>query len=47
LDWYRISPEEQNRMMALAFEGELEPLHDARERAVLPMFRGGAVDESP
>lgn len=47
LDWYRISPDEQNLVMAQAFDGELEPLHDALERAVLPIFRGGSVDESP
>jgi cell filamentation protein len=47
LDWHRISPDEQNLVMAAAFDGELEPLHDALERAVLPIFRGGSVDESP
>lgn len=47
LDWHRISPVEQNQVMAQAFEGEIAPLHDALERAVLPIFRGGAVDESP
>jgi cell filamentation protein len=47
LDWHRIDPEEQNRMMAAAFEGELGPLQQALGRAVLPLFRGGAVDESP
>jgi hypothetical protein len=34
-------------MMAAAFEGELGPLHDALTCATLPIFRGGAVDESP
>lgn len=47
LDWPRINPDEQNLMMAQAFDGELGSLHDALERAVLPIFRGGSVDESP
>ncbi len=47
LDWHRIEPEQQNAMMAAAFEGELGPLHDALTRVTLPIFRGGAVDESP
>ena len=47
LDWARIDPEEQNAMMAAAFDGELGPLHDGLTRATLPNFRGGAVDESP
>jgi len=47
LDWHRITPDEQNLVMAQAFDGELEPLRDALERAVLPIFRGGSVDESP
>ena len=47
LDWHRISPDEQNYVMAQAFDGDLEPLHDALERAVLPIFRGGSLDQSP
>ncbi|MBE7190552.1 Fic family protein [Jatrophihabitans endophyticus] len=47
LDWHRISPDAQNLVMTLAFDGELRPLHDALERAVLPIFRGGSVDQSP
>jgi cell filamentation protein len=46
LDWARINPEEQNAMVAAAFDGELGPLHDGLTRATLPIFRGGAVDES-
>lgn len=47
LDWHRIEPAQQNAIMAAAFEGELGPLHDALTRVTLPIFRGGAVDESP
>ena len=47
LDWHRIEPEQQNAMMAAAFEGELGPLHDALTRVMLPILRGGSVDESP
>jgi hypothetical protein len=47
LDWHRISPDEQNFVAAQASDGELEPLRGALERAMLPIFRGGVVDESP
>lgn len=47
LDWYRISPEDQNRVMARAYHDDIEPLRDALEGAVLPIFRGASVDESP
>ena len=47
LDWDRIGTEEQNEMMARSFDGDIGPLQQALDRAVLPNFRGGAVDESP
>lgn len=47
LDWYRISPEVQNRVMAQAYHGEVAGLRDALEGAVLPIYRGGSLDESP
>jgi|tagenome__1003787_1003787.scaffolds.fasta_scaffold15561640_1 hypothetical protein len=33
--------------MTSALEGEMRPLNDALERALLPMIRGGSIDESP
>jgi cell filamentation protein len=47
LDWDRIGTEEQNEIMARSFDGDLEPLLEALDRAVLPNFRGGSVEESP
>jgi hypothetical protein len=46
LDWHRIGPGEQNVVMARAFDGDLAPLREALELAVLPMFRGGSLEES-
>lgn len=46
IDWYRISPEDQNRAMTRAFHDDIEPLRDALGGAVLPIFRGGSLDES-
>lgn len=47
MDWERIDLTQQNVMMAAAFDGDLAPLRDGLTRAALPIFRGGAVDESP
>lgn len=47
LDWYRISPEEQNRVMAQSYHDNIEPLRDVLEGAVIAIPRGGSVDEPP
>lgn len=47
LDWYRISSEEQNQVMAQSYHDNLEPLRGALEGAVIAIGRGGAVDQSP
>ena len=47
LDWSEIPGDEQNLMMAAAFDGHTDPLRQALDRAVRPIIRGGAVDASP
>ncbi|SOD72905.1 cell filamentation protein [Jatrophihabitans sp. GAS493] len=47
LDWYRISPEDQNRVMAQSYHDDIEPLRDALEGAVIAIPRGGSLDDSP
>jgi hypothetical protein len=42
-----MSPHEQNFVMAQAFDDEFGPVRGALDRAVLPILRGGSVDQSP
>jgi cell filamentation protein len=47
VDWERMGSAVQNEVMARSFAGELAPLREALGRVIVPMVRGGALEESP